>query len=203
MYNKKKNNGDQGFLGLLMAICFIGLMFKDKVDLFLAQAGIVAGKVFTVSVYVGLTVVVLLFSYKLIRSISKAKKRKQERRIAALEKKLNSELAEMSKCLEQSVAEAFSFGLAEEIAQRHDLKVSLSGPALFSQTNCVFIGNRKVAKIHELEQELYGLTETWDYEKAVVYHISMELKLQNRFNENFIRGNRNLSNTGNFYENRL
>lgn len=193
----KRNNGDEGFFGLLGMI-LLGMLLlsanKEKVDLFLAKAGVVAGKILTVSIYVGISVVVLLISYKVIRAVYKAKKRKQERRIAALERELKSVKADMDYFLELSVSEAFHFGLAEEIAERHDLEVSVYGPALFSETNNVLIGKRKVARIHEIEQEIYGYSETWDYEKSVVYQVTVKLNVS-RMNDDlaYVRRNRTLS----------
>lgn len=204
----KRHNGDEGFFGLLGMI-LLGMLLlsanKEKVDAFLAKAGIVAGKILTVSIYVGISVVVLFVSYKVIRAVYKAKKRKQERRIAALEKELTAAKADMNYYLELSVSEAFHFGLAEEIAERHDLEVSVYGPAMFSETNNVLIGKRKVARIHEIEQELYGHTETWNYEKSVVYQVTVKLN-QHRFNDDLInaRRNRTLSReTGNRYARRF
>lgn len=200
----KRNNGDEGFFGLLGMI-LLGMLLlsanKEKVDLFLAKAGVVAGKILTVSIYVGISVVVLLISYKVIRAVYKAKKRKQERRIDALERELKSVKADMNYFLELSVSEAFHFGLAEEIAERHDLEVSVYGPALFSETNNVLIGKRKVARIHEIEQEIYGYSETWDYEKNVVYQVTVKLNVA-RMNDDlaYVRRNRTLSReTGNRY----
>lgn len=193
----KRNNGDEGFFGLLGMI-LLGMLLlsanKEKVDLFLAKAGVVAGKILTVSIYVGISVVVLLVSYKVIRAVYKAKKRKQERRIDALERELKSVKADMNYFLELSVSEAFHFGLAEEIAERHDLEVSVYGPALFSETNNVLIGKRKVARIHEIEQEIYGYSETWDYEKSVVYQVTVKLNVS-RMNDDlaYVRRNRTLS----------
>ncbi|WP_141505079.1 hypothetical protein [Paenibacillus luteus] len=191
--NKRQNNGDDGFTGLL-GLILLGMALlganKEKVEAFLEKAGIVAGKILTISIYVGISVLVLLITYKIVRAVYKAKKRKKERRIAALEKELTNAKADMNYYLELSVSEAFHFGLAEEIAERHDLEVSVYGPALFSETNNVLIGKRKVADIHEIELELYGYTETWNYDKNVVYLVTVKLN-QNRFNNDLINARRN------------
>lgn len=170
----KRHSGNEGFeiFGLVMLLGVIIAANQGNVTAFLEKVSAVAAKVLTISIYAGVSLLVLLIGFKITKAVLKAKKRKQQLRIQALEKELERLYADRKYFLENAVAEAFHFGVAEQIADAATLDVPLIGSAKFSETNHVYLGTVKNAKIQEIERELYGYPETRSFEMDVVYAVT-------------------------------
>jgi len=186
----KKNNGNEGFeiFGLVVLAGMVFAASSDKVSAFLEKVSVIAVKVLNVSLYVLAAVLVLFIGIMITKAVLKAKKRKKTLRIQELENLKNHR----KDIMESSVAEAFHFGVAEEIAGLHSLDAPLlDGYAKFSETNHVYHGNLITTKIHKMEQEIYGNLETRAFTVDLIFAITRQA--------NQARMNSDILNTRNSY----